>query len=310
MQRNHRYNSFGDWLTEWAGCKVQKISVNAGFTCPNRDGTVGWGGCTYCNNQTFNPEYCQNGKSVSQQLEEGKAFFGKKYPEMKYLAYFQTYTNTYGGLDELRRKYEEALAVDKVIGIVIGTRPDCVSQPLLNYFGHLNFQCRLLIEYGIESTNDDVLKHINRGHDFQTTRSMVELTAERGIDTGGHVILGLPFTHQIDGYLEHEAQNISSLPLTTLKIHQLQIIKNTRMEEEFQKFPERFHRFTVDEYIDIVIDFIEHSRPDLVFERFVSQSPPSLLAVPGWGLKNFEFTAKLDKRMDQRDAFQGSKYKK
>lgn len=307
--QNRRYNTFGDWLNTWIGCKVQKISVNAGFTCPNRDGTIGWGGCTYCNNQTFNPAYCQNEKSITLQLKEGRDFFGKKYPQMKYLAYFQAYTNTYGGLDELKRKYEEALAADDVVGLVIGTRPDCVSNELLDYLEQLNRRCHLLVEYGIESTNDEVLRHINRGHDFNTTRHMIEKTAERGIATGGHIILGLPGTCEISGYVQTEAANISSLPLTTLKIHQLQIIRQTKMAEEFREFPQRFHRYSVEEYIDTVIDFIELSRPDLVFERFVSQSPPELLAVPGWGLKNFEFTAKLDKRMEQRDAFQGKKFK-
>ncbi len=307
--QNRRYNTFGDWLNRWTGYKVQKISVNAGFTCPNRDGTIGWGGCTYCNNQTFNPAYCKNNKSITLQLKEGRDFFGKKYPQMKYLAYFQAYTNTYGELDELKRKYEEALAADDVVGLVIGTRPDCVSVQLLDYLEQLNRRCQLLVEYGIESTDDEVLRHINRGHDFNTTRHMIEKTAERGIATGGHIILGLPGTYEISGYVQTEAANISSMPLTTLKIHQLQIICQTKMAEEFRAFPQRFHRYSVGEYIDTVIDFIELSRPDLVFERFVSQSPPELLAVSGWGLKNFEFTAKLDKRMEQRGAFQGKKFK-
>lgn len=281
---------YGEWLTEWAGCKVQKISVNAGFTCPNRDGRVGWGGCTYCNNQTFNPAYCSNGKSIATQLEEGKAFFGKKYPDLKYLAYFQAYTNTYDSLDHLKRKYEEALAVDDVIGIVIGTRPDCIDDKILAYLHQLNGQVKVMVEYGIESTNDTILHHINRGHNHSATIYAVCKTAEQGITTGGHIIIGLPITHTIPNYIEQEAKNISELPLTTLKIHQLQIIKGTAMEREFNEHPELFHRFTVDEYIDTIIRFVKCSRDDLVFERFVSQSPPELLAVPGWGLKNHEFT--------------------
>ena len=305
-----RYNSFGPWLTDLAGCKVQKISVNAGFTCPNRDGTVGRGGCTYCNNQTFNPAYCLNDKSITTQLEEGKHFFSHKYPDMKYLAYFQAYTNTYADMEVLVSKYEEALSVDGVVGLIIGTRPDCMPEPLLDYLEQLNQKALLIVEYGIETSFDDVLLHINRGHDFATTRKAVEKTVERGIMVGGHIILGLPGTYEKQDYIKTEARAMSQLPLTTLKIHQLQLVKGTRMAQEYADFPERFHRYTVDEYVDAVIDFMEYSRPDLVFERFVSQSPPELLAVPGWGLKNYEFTAKVNKRMEERDACQGKRYEK
>ena len=289
---------FGDWLTEWAGCKVQKISVNAGFTCPNRDGTIGRGGCTYCNNQTFNPAYCTTGKSITTQLEEGKDFFRKKYPDMKYLAYFQAYTNTYGSLENIKRKYEEALDVEDVVGIVIGTRPDCIDDNLLDYLQQLNDTCKVMVEYGIESTNDMILRHVNRGHDHAATVKAVNKTAERAITTGGHIILGLPLTHTIPNYIEQEAKNISDLPLTTLKIHQLQIIKGTAMEREFKEHPEWFHRFTVEEYIDTIIRFVSLSRPNLIFERFVSQSPPELLAVPGWGLKNHEFMNLLNNKFE------------
>ena len=287
---------------------MQKISINAGFTCPNRDGTLGVGGCTYCNNQTFNPAYCETQKSVSQQLEEGKAFFGRKYPDMHYLAYFQAYTNTYASFEELRCKYEEALTVQGVKGLVIGTRPDCVDERLLDYLAKLNRRAFVMIEYGIESTDDYVLQHINRGHDFRATQLAVEATSQRAIPTGGHIILGLPRTHLIDNYLANEAARLSSLPLTTLKVHQLQLIKGTRMAEEYKSQPADFHLFTPEEYIDTVIDFLEMLRPDLVLERFVSQSPSSLLAVPGWGLKNHEFVARLERRMDERDAWQGRRF--
>jgi len=301
---NNRYNAFGPWITRLAGCKVQKISVNAGFTCPNRDGTLGWGGCTYCNNQTFNPEYCDTGKSVTQQLEEGKQFFARKYPDMKYLAYFQAYTNTYAGIDVLKKRYEEALSVDGVVGIIIGTRPDCMKPQLLDYIEQLSRRAIIIVEYGIESSFDDVLLHINRGHDFQCVRQAVEKTAERNITVGGHIIIGLPATYDKHDYIKTEAQAMSQLPLSTIKLHQLQLVKGTSMAQEFAEHPERFHRYTVDEYVDAVIEFMEYSRPDIVFERFVSQSPPELLAVPGWGLKNYEFTALVNKRMAEKGAFQ------
>jgi len=298
-----RYNEFGTWLKNQLGFKVQKISINAGFTCPNRDGKVGVGGCTYCNNQTFNPDYCKTEKSVTQQLEEGKVFFKKKYPEMKYLAYFQAYTNTYGDIQHVISLYEEALAVEDVVGIVIGTRPDCMPDELLDYLQELNKRAFLIVEYGIESTDDKVLRRINRGHDHQTTVDAVRRTAGRGIITGGHVILGLPGDSRES--ILHSADLLSELPLTTLKLHQLQLIKGTKMAEEYFANPSDFHLYTADEYIDLVIDFVERLRPDIVLERFVSQSPSSLLAIPGWGLKNYEFVDKVRKRMNERDAKQG-----
>ena len=298
-----RYNEYGLWLKEQLGVKVQKISLNAGFTCPNRDGRVGVGGCTYCNNQTFNPDYCVTTKSITRQLEEGKHFFSRKYPDMKYLAYFQAYTNTYDSLQNLKAKYEEALSVPDVIGLVIGTRPDCMPNDLLDYLSDLNHRTFLFVEYGIESIYDATLSRINRGHTHAQTADAVTRTAACGIRTGAHLILGLPGESR-EAILA-EAGILSALPLTTLKLHQLQLIKGTRMAQEFAEQPSDFHLFTPDEYIDLVIDFIERLRPDLVLERFVSQSPSSLLALPGWGLKNHEFVDRLRARMQTRNTHQG-----
>ena len=301
------YNDFSSFLRKYFDCKVQKISLNAGFTCPNRDGVKGKGGCTYCNNQTFNPQYCKTEKSVKEQLEEGRLFFSRKYPAMKYLAYFQAYTNTYSELDELKRKYEDALSVDGVVGLVIGTRPDCMPDSLLNYLEDLQKHAFLLVEYGIESTNDATLQRINRGHLYADTVDAVQRTASRGILTGGHVILGLPGeTHDM---IVGQAAKLSELPLTTLKLHQLQLIRGTKMAREFEEHPEDFHLYEVDEYIDLVIDYVERLRPDMVLERFVSQSPKELLIAPDWGLKNYEFTERVKKRMSEREAYQGKLYK-
>lgn len=300
------YQEFPLFLKQYFPYKVQKISLNAGFTCPNRDGHKGFGGCTYCNNQTFNPEYCRTEKSVTQQLEEGKLFFAHKYPDMKYLAYFQAYTNTYDELENLKKKYEEALAVKDVVGLVIGTRPDCMPDSLLQYLKELNKSTFLMVEYGIESTLDRTLQRINRGHTFQATVDAVQRTADSGILTGGHVILGLPGETQED--IIAQAETLSQLPLTTLKMHQLQLIRGTRMAREFEEQPDDFHLFQVDEYIDLVIEYIQHLRPDLVLERFVSQSPKELLIAPDWGIKNYEFNHRLQKRMRQLDAYQGKKY--
>ena len=224
---------------------------------------------------------------------------------MKYLAYFQAYTNTYAELESLKAMYEEALSVDGVVGLVIGTRPDCMPDSLLDYLKELNERTFLLVEYGIESTNDATLKRINRGHDFACTADAVERTASKGIMTGGHVILGLPCEDK--DMIIRQAKDISSLPLTTLKMHQLQLIKGTRMAHEYDESPEDFHLYSAEEYIDLVLDYIEHLRPDLVLERFISQSPRDLLIAPDWGLKNHEFTAKLKKRMIERDSYQGKK---
>lgn len=307
METKIRYNDFPTFLKRFFTGKVQKISINAGFTCPNRDGTVGYGGCTYCNNQTFNPEYCRTEKTVSVQLEEGKRFFAHKYPEMKYLAYFQAYTNTYGELEALKCKYEEALAVDDVVGLVIGTRPDCMSDALLDYLEALARRTFVLVEYGVESTLDRTLCRINRGHTWQVAVDAVERTAARGLPVGGHVILGLPGESRED--ILGQAADISRLPLDTLKLHQLQLIRGTRMAREYEERPEDFHLFhDVDEYIVLVVDYIQRLRPDLVLERFVSQSPKELLIAPDWGLKNYEFNHRLQKRMKELDAWQGKLY--
>lgn len=287
------YCDFGNWLRSQFPYKVQKISVNAGFTCPNRDGRIGRGGCFYCNNQTFNPAYCDNGKSVTQQLEDGKRFFSGKYSEMKYLAYFQAYTNTYGTNDHIKKLYEEALAVEDVVGLVIGTRPDCINDDLLDYFEELNRRTFLIVEYGVETCNDETLRLVNRGHDFACARKAIEETARRGIRVGAHIILGLPGEDAKESL--RQAPIISSLPLTTLKIHQLQIIRGTRLAKMYAEKP--FHLYTVEEYIKLIADYISLLRPDLVLERFVSQSPPDLLIAPKWGLKNYEFTHRLHNYM-------------
>lgn len=300
------YNDYGEFLKRTAGVKVQKISLNAGFTCPNRDGSIGRGGCTYCNNQTFNPTYCSTMKSITEQLEEGKAFFARKYPKMKYLAYFQAYTNTYDSLEHLKSKYEEALRCPDVVGIVIGTRPDCMPNALLDYLEELNKRCLLIVEYGIESANDETLRRINRGHTFAQSVKAIEATAARGIRTGGHIILGLPGESREQ--LLRQAREISRLPLTTLKLHQLQLIRGTQMAKEYLENPAAFHLFTADEYIDLAIDYIERLRPDLVLERFVSQSPPALVLAPKWNLKNYQFTEKVKKRMRERQTWQGKLY--
>lgn len=301
MSDSKHYNDYGTWIRSMFPFRVQKISINAGFSCPNRDGRIGQGGCIYCDNRTFNPSYCNSASSIKAQLEEGKKFFSHKYPEMKFLAYFQAYTNTYESLGNLKRMYEEALSVDDVIGIVIGTRPDCVSDELLDYLGHLNTQTFITIEYGIETANNNTLKLINRGHDFECVKRIVSKTAEKGIITGGHIILGLPGEDSEE--IIRQAPLISALPINILKMHQLQVIQNTKLAQMYKEHP--FHLFSPDEYIELIGRYIKFLRKDIVIERFTSQSPKDMLIGPQWGMKNHEFTDKLMKYLRENNIYQG-----
>jgi len=300
------YNNYNSVLKKNYNQRIQKISVNAGFTCPNRDGRLGFGGCTYCNNQTFIPQYCQSTKSVGQQIEEGIAFFHHKYQAQLYFAYFQSFTNTYSDFENLKKIYEQALTNPKVVGLVVGTRPDCVDERLLDYFQKLSQKYYVMIECGIESTDNQTLEFINRRHDFECAERTIKDTAARGINVAAHLILGLP-TENREKVVSHAAK-ISEMPLTALKLHQLQIVKGTKMAEQFAKNPQIFDLYTLDEYIDLCIDFLQFTNRKIAIERFISQSPKDLIIAPNWGgVKNFEFNAKLLKRMRQRGAYQGEK---
>lgn len=295
------YNDFGSWLRSHFPFKVQKISVDAGFSCPNRDGRISTGGCSFCNNSTFNPPYCDKNKKIKEQLETGKRFFSRKYPDMRYLAYFQAYTNTYGTVEHLKSMYEEALETESVVGIVIGTRPDCVDDELLDYLAQLSRQTFVIVEYGIESANNDTLMRINRGHTFECSCRAIKETAERGIITGGHVILGLPGEDAEESL--RQATLISSTKLNILKIHQLQIIRGTKLEREYQK--NVFSLYTAAEYISLLARYIRLLRKDLVLERFTSQSPKELLVAPDWGLKNHEFANLFVNYLRKNNIYQG-----
>lgn len=282
---------YGAWLQEELGCKVQKLSVNAGLSCPNRDGRLGTGGCTFCNNETFNPAYCKPTLSITTQIEEGKRFFSRKYPAMKYLAYFQAYTNTYAPLPHLKALYEEALAVPDVVGLVIGTRPDCMPDALLDYLTELNRRTFLIVEYGVESTSEETLRRVHRGHTYAEAADTIRRTASRGIRIGAHFILGFPW--ETDEELMRQADEVARLPLTTLKLHQLQIIRGTALAREYQRHP--WPMPTAEQYARLVLRYIARLPKSLVLERFVSQSPPDLVIAPHWGLKNHEFADMLRK---------------
>lgn len=362
------YNSFVGYYRRRYGERVQKLVLDAGFSCPNRDGTVGWGGCSYCDNAAFHPGYSTPGKALLAQIEEGIEFQRVRYPRVRhYLGYFQAYSNTYGTLERLQRAYEEVLSHPEVVGIVIGTRPDCVDEEKLDYLSGLaggrvlkgwrrtfggsgidggwanersadsgsgangwraddrstnNGSANgglpegktidapiVVVEYGIESCYDATLRRINRGHDFECARRAVEMTAERGLDTGAHFILGLP--GETREMLLDQCDAISSLPLRSVKFHQLQIVKGTAMEKEYAADPSAFYRPGLDEYLDFVIDILERLRPDLYIERVAGEVPPRFVNDTPWGLvRNFEILRMLDRRMEERGARQGRLFPK
>ncbi|MDP3644133.1 MAG: TIGR01212 family radical SAM protein [Bacteroidota bacterium] len=300
---NKRYNDFSGYFRGKFNGRVQKISIDAGFTCPNRDGSRGSGGCSYCNNLTFSPEYCNLGKSVTSQLDEGILFFSRKYNSMKYLAYFQSFSNTYAPLENLKLLYGEALAHEGVIGLVIATRPDCLTEEILDYLQEIAQQYYIMLEFGIESHLNLSLDRMNRGHSFEKSVWALEETARRSIHNCAHLILGLPGETETD-WLE-QAWVISQLPVENLKLHQLQIHRGTQMYREYLQNPEHFPMFTVEGYLELIIKYLELLNPKIVVERFVSEAPDDLLIAPRWGMKNFEFTAKLGKLLEERDTWQG-----
>lgn len=300
-----RYNSFVGYFRRKYGERLQKIVLDAGFTCPNRDGKVGRGGCTYCDNAAFHPSYSTAGKSLHQQMDEGIEFHKVRYRTTEhYLAYFQSFSNTYAPLERLKQLYEEALSHPSVVGIVVGTRPDCVDEQKLDYLAELTKEYVVIVEYGIESCYDETLRRINRGHDFETARRAVEMTAQRGLDVGVHFILGLPGeTRQM---MLDSCAMINALPIRSVKFHQLQIVKGTRMEQEYAACPEDFERFTLDEYLDFFVDMLERLRPDIFIERFVGEVPPRFVNETPWGLiRNVELLRLLDRRLEERDTWQG-----
>ena len=303
-----RYLDYSSFIKSTFGERVQKISIDIGFSCPNRDGSKGFGGCTYCNNNSFNPDYCVSNKSITEQLQEGIRRFSKRYKTQHYLAYFQAYTNTYADLEDLKSMYEEALRVPKVIGLVIGTRPDCISEEIIDYLSGLSKRTYISLEFGVESTLNSTLKNVNRCHTFEDTKAAYNLCKNKGFHLGAHLILGLPGETK-EALLNH-AVEISKLPIDTLKLHHLQIVKQSVMASQFKKNPEHFNLFTSEDYIEFIAEFIGLLRPDIIIERFISEAPLDLLIAPNWnGLKNFEVVDKIDQKLLQKNTWQGKYYK-
>jgi uncharacterized protein len=302
-----RYNDFPTWFRNRFNERVQKVSIDAGFSCPNRDGTKGRGGCTYCNNKTFKPTYCSLENSITSQVSQGIRFFEKKYKTLRYLAYFQAYTNTWAPLDDLIPLYEEALNHPKIIGLVISTRPDAMNDALLDYLAAKSKNVYVMVEFGLESHLDRTLEAVNRCHTFADSVQALEETARRGILNCAHLMLGLPGETRAD-WLD-QAQTISRLPVHNLKLHQLQIHKGTQMEIQYRQNPAMFHLFTPEEYTDVIVDYLELLNPGIIVERFISQAPPDMLIAPRWGLKNFEFVSRVEKRLSERNTWQGKQFR-
>lgn len=304
-----KFNAYSDYFKKIFGERVQKITVDAGFTCPNRDGTLARGGCTYCNNDAFNPSYCNPQKPVAQQVAEGIEFHKVRYRRAsQYLVYFQPYSNTYAPLEKLKKLYEEALSQKGVAGLVIGTRPDCVDQEKLDYLQQLAEKYYIIVEYGVETIYNPTLERINRQHTFEQSVSAITETARRGLHTGAHFIFGLP--GETRQQMLDSVKTVSQLPLTTIKFHQLQIVSGTAMARDYQKYPEDYPLFSLEEYIDFIIRYTERLNPDFIIERFAGEVPPRFLAGPGWGrIRNDQINILIEKEMEKRNTWQGKFFK-
>ena len=302
-----RFNAYSDYFKSTFGGRIQKITIDAGFTCPNRDGACGTGGCTFCDNRAFNPSYNKPDKPVRQQIDEGIEFHKIRYRRVsRYLAYFQAYTNTYDSIERMKEIYEPALSHPDVVGIVVGTRPDCVDAEKLDYFASLAKTKYVVLEYGIESVYDRTLLRVNRGHDFAKSVWAIEETAKRGIRTGGHMIIGLP-GENTDDWIK-AADTLSNLPLSNIKFHQLQIIKGTKMAEEYMHKPDEFINFQMDHYLNIMADILERLNPGFVIERVAGEVSPGMNIREGWGLRYDEVLRRFEEILEERDTWQGRLY--
>jgi radical SAM protein (TIGR01212 family) len=303
-----RFNSYPEYFRAHFGNRVQKLTVDAGFTCPNRDGSKGHGGCTFCNNNAFSPNYCTPVKSITTQLDEGIQFHRMRYRKVdKYIAYFQAYSNTYEPFRQLKKMYEEALDHPGIIGLIAGTRPDCINDEILDYLSSLSEDHFIMIEYGIESCYNTTLLNINRGHTFEDSMRALEMTAKKGIRQGAHFIIGLPGETEQD--ILAEVEIISKMPVNNVKFHHLQIIRDTVMARDFEMNPGAFRLFNLDEYLDLMAGIIERLNPDFVVERIAGEAHPDYLIKPAWGLRYDEVLRKFEDILRERDTYQGKKYR-
>lgn len=297
-----RYNSFGSYIRKQFGSNVFKVNINAGFTCPNRDGTLGYGGCIYCNNESFSPSSCTPTLSVKEQVKNGISYLRQRYRAEKFIAYFQPYSNTYAPTDTLKRLYSEALKEPSVVGLAIGTRPDCIDDEKLDLLQGFSLTHFVLIEYGLQSIYEKTLRFIQRGHDMESFLKAVRMTKERGIHVGAHIIVGFP-TETRDEML-NMADEVSKTDIGFFKIHQLQVIQNTLLEALYIKEP--FHVFGYEEYLNFIVDFIGRLSPRIVLQRLFATAPDNVLIAPKWGRSKHEILRDIEKRLIERNIYQGS----
>ncbi len=305
---SRRFHSLADQNRQLYGSRIQKVSVDAGFTCPNRDGTKGTGGCTFCNNKGFSPSYCHEEPSITNQINNGLKFLKNRYRKVKiFIAYFQAYSNTYDSLDVLKKRYEEALSHPGISGISIGTRPDCISSEILDYLAKLSKNQIVQVEYGVESCYEETLKRINRGHTFEESVNAIKETTDRGLQTGIHLIIGLPGENR--NQMLDQSKIISKLPIHSVKFHQLQIVKNTAIAQEYLEYPEHFNLFSVQEYVQFMVDFLENLNPDIAIERFAGEVPPQYNMRESWnGLRSDQIIGRIEKMLEEKKSWQGKYY--
>ncbi|MCX9155310.1 TIGR01212 family radical SAM protein [Niveibacterium sp. 24ML] len=301
---SRRYNAYNDWVTRKHGGRIQKVSVAAGFTCPNRDGSVGTGGCSFCNNAGFTPGYLDVRAGIHAQIETGLGFLRRRYPAInRFIAYFQSYSNTYGEMARLRECYEAALAHPDICGLAIGTRPDCLPDEVLDYLAELAQTRHIELEIGVESTSDAALEQVNRGHDFTCSADAITRAAQRGLFITVHLILGLPGETQADMLIG--ADRLSALPINAIKFHQLQLVRGTPLARAWQRNPESVPLFEEDAYLDLLADFVERLSPAILIQRLGSEVPPHLKLAPTWNLRLSELAPRLDALLQSRGTHQG-----
>lgn len=305
---DRRINAASNHLRKLFGTRIQKLTIDAGFTCPNRDGTKGTGGCAFCNNDAFNPSYCCPEKTIIQQINEGIEFHETRYKSAsRYLAYFQAYSNTYGSLEQLKLLYDQALQHTKVVGLIIGTRPDCVDEDILAYLAELARKYYVVIEYGIESVYDTTLQLVNRGHTYHDSKRALELSKSYGLRCGAHLMFGLP--GETREQMLRAVQLISELPLYSVKLHQLQIVRGTRFARDYQKDPSIFSLFSLEEYVEFIVEYISRLNPEFILERVAAETQPRNCISGRWGLRYDQVLNKIEQRMKELDYWQGKFYR-
>ncbi len=306
-----RFFSYNQWIRSRFGSRVHRVTVDAGFTCPNRDGTVAVGGCVYCNNDGFSPashnyrthKSLAPSQRIGRQIAEALPALKRRFHTDRFLAYFQAYSNTYAPVDVLRRLYLEALDQPGIIGLAIGTRPDCVEESKLDLLEELGRRCYVSVEYGCESIHDETLQWANRGHDFACFVDAVQRTAARGIDVGAHLILGFPVETR-DRMLE-AAPALSSLPVRFLKLHNLHIVKGTALAHRYRIEP--FRLLDLEEYVQLLADFLERLSPRVAVQRLYGDAPDALLVAPRWDVDGPIMAQRVHQELERRESYQGSK---